>query len=133
MGIPEYYLGGDVKIVYEGNSISELWMSAKTYVKRICGKIKDLMDWDLKGYMNPMDPHYHAEVDGSDFLEGDEISKYRMMVGSLNWLVTLGRYDIHYTVCTLILNKAHDDPKERPHDGHAQGLWVSQAEPQLFD
>ena len=101
VGSPEYYLGGDVKIVYEGNSISELWMSAKTYVKRICDKIKDLMDWDLKGYMNPMDPHYHAEVDGSDFLEGDEISKYRMMVGSLNWLVTLGRYDIHYTVCTL--------------------------------
>eukprot|EP00957_Ditylum_brightwellii_P004896 373135-Ditylum_brightwellii.AAC.1 len=23
------------------------------------------------------------------------------MVGSLNWLVTLGRYEIHYTVCTL--------------------------------
>ena len=24
-----------------------------------------------------------------------------MIVGSLNWLVTLGCYDIHYTVCTL--------------------------------
>eukprot|EP00957_Ditylum_brightwellii_P136122 10381266-Ditylum_brightwellii.AAC.1 len=24
-----------------------------------------------------------------------------MMVRSLNWLVTLGHYDIHYTVCTL--------------------------------
>eukprot|EP00957_Ditylum_brightwellii_P165089 12569194-Ditylum_brightwellii.AAC.1 len=23
------------------------------------------------------------------------------MVGSLNWLVTLGHYDFHYTVCTL--------------------------------
>eukprot|EP00957_Ditylum_brightwellii_P089715 6833143-Ditylum_brightwellii.AAC.1 len=23
------------------------------------------------------------------------------MVGSLNWLVTLGHHDIHYTVCTL--------------------------------
>eukprot|EP00957_Ditylum_brightwellii_P126477 9641325-Ditylum_brightwellii.AAC.1 len=24
------------------------------------------------------------------------------MVGSLNWLVILERYDIHYTVCTLV-------------------------------
>ena len=48
-----------------------------------------------------MDPNYHAEIDNSDFLQGDDISRYRMMVGSLNWLVTLGRYDIQYTVGTL--------------------------------
>eukprot|EP00957_Ditylum_brightwellii_P044725 3391321-Ditylum_brightwellii.AAC.1 len=60
------------------------------------------MGWVLKGYMNPMDPNFHAEIDGLDFLAGDDISKYRMMVGSLNWLVTLGRYDIHYTVCILL-------------------------------
>eukprot|EP00957_Ditylum_brightwellii_P149861 11413369-Ditylum_brightwellii.AAC.1 len=59
------------------------------------------MGWKLKGYMNPMDPNFHAETDDSDFLTGDDISKYRMMVGSLNWLVTLGRYDILYAVCTL--------------------------------
>ena len=59
------------------------------------------MEWELKGYMNPLDPNYHAEIDDSNFLVGEDISKYRMMVGSLNWLVTLGRYNIHYTVCTL--------------------------------
>eukprot|EP00957_Ditylum_brightwellii_P196403 14964672-Ditylum_brightwellii.AAC.1 len=59
------------------------------------------MGWKLKGYMNPMDPNYHVEIDDSDFLTGDNISKYRMMVGSLNWLVILGHYDVHYTGCTL--------------------------------
>ena len=59
------------------------------------------MGWKLKGFMNPMDPNFHPETDDSDFLIGEDISKYRMMVGSLNWLVTLGRYDIHYAVCTL--------------------------------
>eukprot|EP00957_Ditylum_brightwellii_P145252 11063068-Ditylum_brightwellii.AAC.1 len=59
------------------------------------------MGWVLKGYMNPINPNFHAEIDGSDFLTGDDISKYRMMVGSSNWLVTLGRFDIHYTVCIL--------------------------------
>eukprot|EP00957_Ditylum_brightwellii_P083797 6369301-Ditylum_brightwellii.AAC.1 len=48
-----------------------------------------------------MDLNFHAEIDGSDFLTGDDISKYHMMVGSLNWFVTHGCYGIHYTVCTL--------------------------------
>ena len=101
VGSPNYYLGGDIKITYKGDSITELELSARTYIGRICEKIESLMGWTLKNYNNPMDPSYHAEVDNSDFLEGDDISKYRMMVGSLNWLVTLGRYDIHFAVTTL--------------------------------
>ena len=101
IGSPKYYLGGDIKIIYQGDSIAELKLSAKTYVTRICAKVEQLMGWKLKGYNNPMDPHYHPEIDDSDFLIGEDISKYRMMVGSLNWLITLGRYDIHYTVTTL--------------------------------
>ena len=56
---------------------------------------------ETKGYNNPMDPNFHPEMDDSNFLVGDDVTKYRMMVGSLNWLVTLGRYDIHYAVSTL--------------------------------
>jgi len=59
------------------------------------------MEWTLRGYMQPGDPKYHPEIDESEFLVGDEVSKYRMMVGSLNWLVTLGRYDIHYVTNSL--------------------------------
>ena len=44
---------------------------------------------------------YHPELDKSDLLVGDEISKYRMLVGSANWTVTLGRFDVHYGVSTL--------------------------------
>ena len=100
VGSPEYYLGGDVKIKYMGNSIEELELSSHSYIKRINDKISQLMGWHLKGYNNPMDPNYHPEIDDSNFLVGEDVSKYRMMVGSLNWLVTLGRYDIHYTVST---------------------------------
>eukprot|EP00957_Ditylum_brightwellii_P092419 7037371-Ditylum_brightwellii.AAC.1 len=45
VGSPEYYLGGDIKITYEGNSIVELKLSAKTYIKRICAKVEQLMGW----------------------------------------------------------------------------------------
>eukprot|EP00957_Ditylum_brightwellii_P173549 13213608-Ditylum_brightwellii.AAC.1 len=60
------------------------------------------MNWKLRGFNNLMDHNYHAETDESDFLVGEDISKYLMMVGSLNWLITLGRYDMHYTITTLV-------------------------------
>ena len=101
VGSPEYYLGGNIKIQYNGDKIEELQLTSETYIKRICEKIESLMNWKLKGFMNPMDPNYHAEIDNSDFLQGDDVLRYRMMVDSLNWLVTLGRYDIQCTVGTL--------------------------------
>ena len=100
-GVPEYYLGGDVHCTYSGDRITELWTSAKTYIKRITEKVERLMEWRLRHLVNPMNPDYHPEVDESEFLVGDDVSKYRMMVGSLNWLVTLGRYDIQYTAASL--------------------------------
>eukprot|EP00957_Ditylum_brightwellii_P198551 15132468-Ditylum_brightwellii.AAC.1 len=83
VGSPEYYLGGDVKITWRFNCRTEFIIQNK-----------------LKEYMSHMDPNYHAKIDDADFLTSDDISKYRMM-GSLNWLVTMGRYDIHYIFCTL--------------------------------
>eukprot|EP00957_Ditylum_brightwellii_P086140 6554190-Ditylum_brightwellii.AAC.1 len=60
-----------------------------------------LMGWKLKRNVNNMDSNFHGEIDDLDFLISDDISKYRMMVGILNWLVTLECYDIHYSIYTL--------------------------------
>ena len=97
VGSPEYYLGGDIMRGKDGRLVT----SAKTYIKRICEKIEKVMEWKLRHYGSPMDPGYHPECDESDLLVGEDISKYRMMVGCLNWLVTLGRYDVHYTAATM--------------------------------
>ncbi len=59
------------------------------------------MRWNLKGYNSPLDTNYHAETDDSNFLVGEDIPRYRMMVRSLNWLVNLRQFYIHYTVITL--------------------------------
>ena len=48
-----------------------------------------------------MDPGYHPEAEESDILLNEDISKYRMMVGCLNWVVTLGRFDMHYVASTM--------------------------------
>ena len=48
-----------------------------------------------------LDKNDHPELDTSEILEGDMAAKYLTMVGQLQWLVTLGRFDIHAQVATM--------------------------------
>ena len=54
-----------------------------------------------KGYKTPLDKNDHPEQDTSEILEGDMAAKYLTMVGQLQWLVSLGRFDIHAQVATM--------------------------------
>jgi hypothetical protein len=49
----------------------------------------------------PFDPNYHAELDTTSMCSPTDMPKYRSLLGSANWLITLGRFDIHYAVHTL--------------------------------
>jgi hypothetical protein len=101
VGQPEYYLGGDVKAYQRSDGTMGVSTSAKTYIKRISEKVESLLGWKLKNYGSPMDPEYHPELDTSSLLQPDDASKYRMLIGSLNWTVTLGRFDVYYVTQTL--------------------------------
>ena len=48
-----------------------------------------------------MDIKCHPEIDESPLLEDDMASKYHSVIGSLNWIITLGRFDVHYATNTL--------------------------------
>ena len=48
-----------------------------------------------------MDPDYHPEADTSPLLNGRQATVYRGLIGAANWVVTLGRFDVAYTVNTL--------------------------------
>ena len=54
-----------------------------------------------RGYKTPLDKNDHPELDTSEILEGDMAAKYLTMVGQLQWLATLGRFDIHAYVATM--------------------------------
>ena len=54
-----------------------------------------------KGYKIPLYKNDHPELDTSEILEGDMAAKYLTMVGQLQWLVTLGRFDIHAQVAAM--------------------------------
>ena len=99
-GVPEYYLGGDIRRVQKDGK-SYLQTDAKTYIARICEKVESLMEWKLRHFMSPEDPEYHLELDESDILEGNDVSKFGMLVSSQNWPVMLGQYDIQHATQTL--------------------------------
>ena len=101
-GFPEYYLGGNidrVKVDYT-DSGETFQVSAKTFIVGFAKRIEDLMGV-FRHYTSPMDPTYKPEIDETPLLVGDDIGRYRMLVGSLQWVVTLCRYDIAYATNTL--------------------------------
>ena len=52
-----------------------------------------------KTMRTPLDKNDHPELD--DLLTSESIQDYLTMIGQLQWLVTLGRFDIHAQVTTM--------------------------------
>ena len=63
---------------------------------------------------SPIEESDHPELDTSDFLDKEATIKYQSMIGSLQWLVTIGRFDIQTAVMTLSSFRA------QPRQGHLE-------------
>lgn len=104
VGTPRYYLGGDVL------DLNEHWaaegqtraLSAQTYIQNCLPKLAEMLNMDRFPRKNtPLDEAYHPELDDSELCCPVVASKYRSMIGSANWILTLGRFDIAYALSTL--------------------------------
>ena len=58
----------------------------------------------------PLETGHHPELDKSDLMDPKNISMYQIWIVSLQWDVTLGRYDIQHT--TNILERFNQQPRE---------------------
>ena len=54
-----------------------------------------------KEYSTPLAKKDHPELDHSELLDDLGIKQYQSLIGALQWLVTLGRFDIHLGVATM--------------------------------
>lgn len=118
VGVPEYFLGGDIEELdpswhKEGIKTS---LSAKTYAHNIVEKFEKLFQSEFRKYKTPMSEEYHPEIDESPLLDASDISVYRGLIGSANWMITLGRFDIAYAVVSL----ARYSPA--PRKGHMEAM-----------
>ena len=119
IGSPEYFLGGNVEELgpeWEKEGIKTA-LSAKTYIKNIIKKNAEMCGiGSFKSQKSPMAEEYHPEEDTSPLLDAKGISKFRALIGSANWIITLGRFDIAFAVNTLARYSAG------PREGHFKAL-----------
>ena len=104
VGKPMYYLGGDVIELDEawGKEGLEQAFSAETYLKNCLPKLSKMLN--IEKFITkrvPLDPNYHPELDESPLLGPEKTSQYRSLIGSLNWILTLGRFDVAYAFSTM--------------------------------
>ena len=104
-----YHLGPDYFEDPDGAFVSQ----PRRYIDKLADTYRRLMNDDPpKGYKTHLDKNDHPEVDTSEILEGAMAAKYLTMVDQLQWLVTLGRFDIHTRVATMSRFRA------APRQGH---------------
>ncbi|MEM7375743.1 MAG: reverse transcriptase domain-containing protein, partial [Bacteroidota bacterium] len=119
VGAPQYYLGGDVHTLDAQWQAQGLFhsFSADTYIGNCVPKMEAMMAppdkpmYSFKTTKVPMDPEYHPELDESPLLDPVDTSKYKSMIGSLNWILTLGRFDIAFALNTM--SRYNMAPRER--------------------
>jgi hypothetical protein len=54
-----------------------------------------------KPFQSPLEKNDHPKVDKPDLLSSSNITIYQLMIGALQWAVSLGRFDIHTAVMTM--------------------------------
>ena len=70
-----------------------------------------------KQWTSPMDKDYRPELDVSKELNGELVSCYMQLIGVLQWVVEIGRYDIAMEVSLL------SQHNELPQEGHLDAIY----------
>jgi hypothetical protein len=81
VGIPEYYLGGNVEFHAWKNQGLGLPLTKKTYIQNIIPKFEGLFGKEFKPIKTPMSEGYHPEVDDSPLCTEDDSAKFRSIIG----------------------------------------------------
>src|SRR5687767_3839601 len=119
IGKPRYYLGGDIVELgpeWQKEGVTEFF-SAETYIHNAIPRLaKSCGVTEFKHARTPFAEEYHAELDKSELFSPHQISVYKSLLGSANWIITLGRFDIVYATNTLYRYSM------APREGHMTAL-----------
>jgi hypothetical protein len=100
----EFHLGCDFYRDEQG----VLCMSPKKYITRMHDNYMRLFGSKAKlNVFSPLDKGDHPELDTSELLDAEDTQKYQSLIGSMQWAISLGRFDI--------LKQQHTDPSSSPH------------------
>jgi hypothetical protein len=91
-----YHVGCD----YFRDKDGLLWYGPRKYISKMIGHFESMFGCKPREYTSPLEKD-HPEVDTSEELDARGIKKYQTMIGSLQWAVSLGRFDIQTATMTV--------------------------------
>jgi hypothetical protein len=102
VGPPKRYLGANVESIRIGDQ-EYLSLSSWQYLKEVIQNVENTIGYPLKRkkVSTPTAPIFHPELDESDPLDDRDTAFYQSLIGTLQWLVELGRIDIHYVTSRM--------------------------------
>jgi len=108
-----FHLGCDYFCDEDGTLVA----MPKKYVEKMMDSYRQMFETEpCHSYKAPLEPNDHPELDDSDPLDEDGRAKYLCMIGQLQWVVTLGRYDVMSATVTMSRFRAE------PRSGHLDRL-----------
>jgi Reverse transcriptase (RNA-dependent DNA polymerase) len=97
-GPVSFHLGND----FYRDETNTLSMGPKKYIERMVMQYEGMFGTKPKAtYTSPLMSNDHPELDTTELLDDDGIHQYQSLIGVLQWIITLGRFDIATSVMTM--------------------------------
>ena len=94
----EFHLGADFFRDDEGI----LCMAPQKYIDRLAASYEKMFGEKPSAKMySPLEKGDHPELDDSELLDAEGVQQYQSLIGSLQWAISLGRFDIATAVMSM--------------------------------
>jgi hypothetical protein len=87
VGPLSYHLGYDFQCDPDGT----LTCGPKRYIEKMLENYESMLGEQPRVYSSPLEKNDHPELDDSNLLEAQDITKFQSMIGALQWCISLGR------------------------------------------
>jgi hypothetical protein len=108
----QYHLGCD----YFKDDTDTLCFGPRKYIDKMIDQYEKMFGMKPKEFSSPLEKSDHPEIDTTDELDQAGIKTYQSMIGSLQWAISLGRFDIQ--TATMTMSRFRTAPKK----GHLERL-----------
>jgi hypothetical protein len=78
-----------------------LCISPAKYIEKLTKNYEKSFSIKPKEFASPLEKGDQPELDTSELCTTEQVAHYQSMIGSLQWIVTIGRFDIHTAVMTM--------------------------------
>jgi hypothetical protein len=112
IGPIKYHLGCD----FERDDDGTLFQTPRKYISKMMERYQHMFGGPPKEAKTPLEKNDHPELDTSKFCTKEEIELYQSMIGALQWLISLGRFDIF--TATMTMSRFRVEPRK----GHLDRL-----------